>query len=155
MRKHDFSFGVGEEEENEINLTPMLDVVFIMLIFFIVTATFIKQAGIEVMRPEALTAEQKRLAQKNYDNFVRAGARLDAKAKAFAHIVKIGRTHLQDATPIRLGQVFRGYAGQIERARRRVDEGSRVLGRGITRNPAHDSQDPLAQVLGVLVAHRV
>jgi biopolymer transport protein ExbD len=41
----------------EINLTPMLDVTFIMLIFFIVTATFIKQAGIEVFRPEALTAE--------------------------------------------------------------------------------------------------
>jgi biopolymer transport protein ExbD len=47
------------DEESDINLTPMLDVVFIMLIFFIVTATFIKQAGIEVMRPEAFTAEQK------------------------------------------------------------------------------------------------
>ena len=41
------------------SLTPMLDVVFIMLIFFIVTATFIKQAGIEVLRPDAMTAEQK------------------------------------------------------------------------------------------------
>ena len=47
------------EEEADINLTPMLDVVFIMLIFFIVTATFIKQAGIDVLRPEALTSEQK------------------------------------------------------------------------------------------------
>jgi len=47
------------DEDSDINLTPMLDVVFIMLIFFIVTATFIKQAGIEVLRPEALTAEQK------------------------------------------------------------------------------------------------
>jgi len=47
------------EEESDINLTPMLDVVFIMLIFFIVTATFIKQAGIDVFRPDALTAEQK------------------------------------------------------------------------------------------------
>lgn len=47
------------EEESDINLTPMLDVVFIMLIFFIVTATFIKQAGIEVTRPEALTSEQR------------------------------------------------------------------------------------------------
>ena len=46
-----------EEEENEINLTPMLDVVFIMLIFFIVTATFIKEAGIQVDRPDATTAE--------------------------------------------------------------------------------------------------
>jgi biopolymer transport protein ExbD len=48
-----------QEEQMDINLTPMLDVVFIMLIFFIVTATFIKQAGIEVLRPEALTAVQK------------------------------------------------------------------------------------------------
>lgn len=47
------------DDESDINLTPMLDVVFIMLIFFIVTATFIKQAGIEVLRPEALTATQK------------------------------------------------------------------------------------------------
>ena len=47
------------DDESDINLTPMLDVVFIMLIFFIVTATFIKQAGIEVFRPEALTAERK------------------------------------------------------------------------------------------------
>ena len=46
-----------EEEENEINLTPMLDVVFIMLIFFIVTATFIKEAGIQVERPDTYTAD--------------------------------------------------------------------------------------------------
>jgi len=47
----------GDEEENEINLTPMLDVVFIMLIFFIVTASFIKEAGIDVNRPDAPTAD--------------------------------------------------------------------------------------------------
>jgi biopolymer transport protein ExbD len=46
-----------EEEENEINLTPMLDVVFIMLIFFIVTASFIKEAGIDVNRPDAPSAD--------------------------------------------------------------------------------------------------
>jgi biopolymer transport protein ExbD len=45
-----------DEEESEINITPMLDVVFIMLIFFIVTATFVKEAGIEVNRPDAATA---------------------------------------------------------------------------------------------------
>ena len=55
MRKNQV-FG-GEEEENEINLTPMLDVVFIMLIFFIVTASFIKEAGIDVDRPDAPSAE--------------------------------------------------------------------------------------------------
>ncbi len=49
----------GEEEENEINLTPMLDVVFIMLIFFIVTASFIKESGIDVNKPDAPTAEKK------------------------------------------------------------------------------------------------
>ena len=48
---------VVDEEENEINLTPMLDVVFIMLIFFIVTATFIKEAGIQVERPNTVTAD--------------------------------------------------------------------------------------------------
>ncbi len=47
------------EDESDLNLTPMLDVVFIMLIFFIVTATFIKQAGIDVLRPDAQTWEQK------------------------------------------------------------------------------------------------
>jgi biopolymer transport protein ExbD len=46
-------------DDSDINLTPMLDVVFIMLIFFIVTATFIKQAGIEVYRPEAQTSVKK------------------------------------------------------------------------------------------------
>jgi biopolymer transport protein ExbD len=45
-----------ETEESEINLTPMLDVVFIMLIFFIVTAVFVREPGIEVERPEATTA---------------------------------------------------------------------------------------------------
>jgi len=49
---------VVEEEESDINLTPMLDVVFIMLIFFIVTASFIKEAGIDVNRPDSFTAER-------------------------------------------------------------------------------------------------
>ena len=46
-------------EESEVNLTPMLDVVFIMLIFFIVTASFVKESGIDVNRPDAATAEKK------------------------------------------------------------------------------------------------
>ena len=45
-----------DEEEAAIDMTPMLDVVFIMLIFFIVTASFVKEAGIDVNRPEAATA---------------------------------------------------------------------------------------------------
>lgn len=47
------------EEDNELNLTPMLDVVFILLIFFIVTTSFIKETGIDVNRPSATTAEKK------------------------------------------------------------------------------------------------
>jgi biopolymer transport protein ExbD len=50
------------EEEADIDITPMLDVVFIMLIFFIVTATFVKEAGIDVNRPDAATAVQKEKA---------------------------------------------------------------------------------------------
>ena len=50
--------GRAGEEESEVNLTPMLDVVFIMLIFFIVTASFVKEAGIDVNRPDAFTAEK-------------------------------------------------------------------------------------------------
>jgi biopolymer transport protein ExbD len=45
--------------ESEVNLTPMLDVVFIMLIFFIVTASFVKESGIEISRPGASTAVRK------------------------------------------------------------------------------------------------
>ncbi|WDE00191.1 MULTISPECIES: ExbD/TolR family protein [Thalassomonas] len=51
-----------QEENEEINMTPMLDVVFILLIFFIVTASFVKEAGIEVNRPEAATAVKKERA---------------------------------------------------------------------------------------------
>ena len=47
---------LNEEEENQIDLTPMLDVVFIMLIFFIVTSTFVKESGVDVSRPNADTA---------------------------------------------------------------------------------------------------
>ncbi len=50
---------VREEDEAEINLTPMLDVVFIMLIFFIVTASFVKESGIDISRPDAATATVK------------------------------------------------------------------------------------------------
>lgn len=49
-------FTVEDEEENQIDLTPMLDVVFIMLIFFIVTSTFVKESGVDVTRPNADTS---------------------------------------------------------------------------------------------------
>lgn len=46
----------SSQEEAEVDLTPMLDIVFIMLIFFIVTAVFVKEPGVDVIRPEAVTA---------------------------------------------------------------------------------------------------
>ena len=51
LRKHIANIKT-EQDEAEINLTPMLDVVFIMLIFFIVTATFIRETGLDVNRPD-------------------------------------------------------------------------------------------------------
>jgi biopolymer transport protein ExbD len=50
---------IAADEESNIDITPMLDVVFIMLIFFIVTATFVKETGIDVNKPDAPTAEVK------------------------------------------------------------------------------------------------
>jgi biopolymer transport protein ExbD len=47
-----FGSARDDEGEEQINLTPMLDVVFIMLIFFIVTATFVKEVGIDVNQPD-------------------------------------------------------------------------------------------------------
>jgi biopolymer transport protein ExbD len=48
-----------EEDDTEINITPMLDIVFIMLIFFIVTTSFVKEPGISPQRPTAETAAEK------------------------------------------------------------------------------------------------
>lgn len=50
------------EEEEGIDITPMMDIVFIMLIFFIVTASFVKETGVDVNRPSASTAEKKTAA---------------------------------------------------------------------------------------------
>lgn len=58
MRKR-FSNVNTSDDEADIDITPMLDVVFIMLIFFIVTSTFIKESGIDVNRPQAATATKK------------------------------------------------------------------------------------------------
>lgn len=55
--KRDY-LGFDREEEAHIDMTPMLDIVFIMLIFFIVTSSFVKESGIEVNRPGAATAQR-------------------------------------------------------------------------------------------------
>ncbi len=76
-------------------------------------------------------------------------AALDAKAKAFDKIVKIGRTHLQDATPMTLGQEFSGYAKQVEYAVKRVQgalprvmalaQGGTAVGTGINAKIGFDT----------------
>ncbi|QEA40136.1 biopolymer transporter ExbD [Pistricoccus aurantiacus] len=55
--------GASNEESGEVNLTPMLDVVFIMLIFFIVTTSFIKESGVEIERPQSSAATPRADAQ--------------------------------------------------------------------------------------------
>ncbi|MFO7529592.1 MAG: biopolymer transporter ExbD [Marinobacter sp.] len=55
--------GSDSDDNGEINLTPMLDVIFIMLIFFIVTTSFIKESGVEIERPESSTAAPRPNAQ--------------------------------------------------------------------------------------------
>ena len=47
----------SQQDESQIDLTPMLDVVFIMLIFFIVTSSFVKEPGVEIDKPGAATTE--------------------------------------------------------------------------------------------------
>ncbi|PMR73480.1 ExbD/TolR family protein [Billgrantia endophytica] len=61
MRRRRLSAEDGDA--NEVNLTPMLDVVFIMLIFFIVTTSFIKESGVEIERPESSAASPQPEAQ--------------------------------------------------------------------------------------------
>ncbi|MEO0879267.1 MAG: biopolymer transporter ExbD [Pseudomonadota bacterium] len=51
-----------DESDEDVNVTPLLDIVFIMLIFFIVTSTFVKEPGVEITRPEAQTGTERRLA---------------------------------------------------------------------------------------------
>ena len=51
------------EDEAEINITPMLDIVFIMLIFFIVTTSFVKEVGLELNRPSNEPQEEKKISE--------------------------------------------------------------------------------------------
>lgn len=61
MRRRRLSADSGET--SEVNLTPMLDVVFIMLIFFIVTTSFVKESGVEIERPQSSAATPRPEAQ--------------------------------------------------------------------------------------------
>ena len=80
---------------------------------------------------------------------------LDAKAKEFWDIIKIGRTHLMDATPVRLGQEFAGYAQQIRFGVARAGKGAvevmkelalggTAVGTGLNRHPDFPGQGPPA-----------
>jgi fumarate hydratase, class II len=93
----------------------------------------------------------------------RLRAALAAKADEFWPVVKTGRTHLQDATPIRLGQEFRGYAGQVEESIRRVRSaqeellvvplGGTAVGTGINAHPefAAATIGRLSELTGLVV----
>jgi len=75
---------------------------------------------------------------------------LDQKAKAFSKIIKIGRTHLQDATPLTLGQEFSGYAAQIAKGIKRLEaslpdlyelaQGGTAVGTGLNTKPGFDKK---------------
>jgi fumarate hydratase class II len=83
---------------------------------------------------------------------------LHAKSEAFASIVKIGRTHLQDATPLTLGQEFSGYVSQLEHGLKRLDQalqglyelplGGTAVGTGLNAHPdyAEKSADKIAEL---------
>ena len=91
MRRAPISQAVAEEEE--INITPMLDVVFILLIFFIVTANFIKEPGLDVIRPDSETAEPTEnaailIAVGNAGEIYMDGRRID-KRQVKANVVRL------------------------------------------------------------------
>ena len=86
---------------------------------------------------------------------------LHSKAQQFNQIVKIGRTHLQDATPLTLGQEFSGYVSQLDHALKRLDHaleglyelplGGTAVGTGLNAHPdyAHQAAAQLAQLTGL------
>ena len=102
-----------------------------------------------------------------HDNLIPALAKLQSdleqKAQEFMPLVKTGRTHLQDATPIRLGQEFLGYAGQIERGIERLRHaedqlaevalGGTAVGTGVNTHPEFAARvcQKMSEVLGVPV----
>src|SRR3712207_1206130 len=95
------------------------------------------------------------------DAFGRLRDALAAKGREFDDIVKAGRTHLQDAMPIRLGQEFAAYGGSIDRGMRRVGEaadylrdlgiGGSAVGTGVTVEPEYPALmiEHLRQVSGL------
>jgi fumarate hydratase class II len=85
------------------------------------------QSSNDVIPTAIHLAAVRRIREHLLPGLYRLESALQAKANEFDDIVKTGRTHLMDAVPIRLGQEFRGYAGQVERARRRVTAAGEAL----------------------------
>src|SRR5205814_1293773 len=105
------------------------------------------QSSTDVIRTAMQLAAASAIQDQRIPALARMQRALEVKSKEFWPVVKTGRTHLQDATPIRLGQEFRGYAGQIEesirRARAAVDElarlplGGTAVGTGLNSHPQY------------------
>ena len=107
MRRAPISQAVAEEEE--INITPMLDVVFILLIFFIVTANFIKEPGLEVNRPDSETAEPTEnaailIAVGNAGEIYMDGRRID-KRQVKANVVRLLAENPQGSVVIQADEI--------------------------------------------------
>ncbi len=75
-------FVAEEEEESEINITPMLDVVFIMLIFFIVTASFVKEDGLDVTKPDTPPQNIQNEKKKNVLIDIRSAGRINVNGRS-------------------------------------------------------------------------
>ncbi|MDB5717355.1 MAG: fumC [Sphingomonas bacterium] len=112
--------------------------------------------------PTALhVAAARAVADRLLPALARLHARLDAQAREWDDIVKIGRTHLQDATPLTLGQEFSGYARQIEDGIARIEavrprlhrlaQGGTAVGTGLNASPgfAEDVAGVLAELTGL------
>jgi len=87
----------SSEQSADIDMTPMLDIVFIMLIFFIVTTSFVKESGIDVNRPSASTGESK--AQANIIVGIRANGDvwIDKRLVDFRAVrANVARLHMEN-----------------------------------------------------------
>ncbi len=101
------------------------------------------------------------LREKLIPEVTRLQASLSEKAEAFQEFVKIGRTHLQDATPLTLGQEFSGYAAQLEQAKETLENalghlyeipiGGTAVGTGLNTKAGYDTA--MAEEIGSITGH--
>ena len=97
-----------DDERNEsINVSPLIDVVFILLIFFIVSATFVSVPGVEIKRPEALTAESLKknsvlFALSEKDEIFHAGKRVGLEE--IPHLIEVASKNRPKPVVIQVDQ---------------------------------------------------